>query len=155
MTLLEEESLFNIAGKKVAVSHGDIYCTEDVSYQRYRKVIRHPWVLNSLLKLPKKVRIRMAQKLRETSKEKFNRSPYFIDVTQSAITEAINRLQCDTLVHGHTHRADIHFIDEPNPHPNRIVLGDWHQVGWYLELSDQGERLHQFAIDAPTFSSND
>lgn len=154
MTLLKEEALFSIADKTVAVSHGDIYCTDDVGYQRYRRVIRNPIVLNALLLLPKKARIRIAQKLRLASKEKFNRSPSYIDVTQDAIVRAVTKLDCDILIHGHTHMADIHFIHEPDAYPKRIVLGDWHKVGWYAEFSDQGQHLHRFSIDNPVFSLN-
>lgn len=154
MTLLSEETLFTIAGKTVAVSHGDIYCTDDVGYQRYRRIIRNPIVLSTLLLLPKKVRIRIAKKLRLASKEKFERSPYFIDVTQEAIEQAIKKLTCDILIHGHTHIADIHFVDEPNAYPKRVVLGDWHQVGWFAEFSDQGQQLHRFNIDNPVFPTS-
>ncbi|MDN3649635.1 UDP-2,3-diacylglucosamine diphosphatase [Reinekea marina] len=154
MTLLCEESLFEIAGKTTAVSHGDIYCTDDISYQRYRKVIRHPWVLKSLLSLPKPWRVKIAEKLRQASKEKFQRSPYYIDVTPKAISEALDQLKCEILVHGHTHMADIHLANEPEAYPKRIVLGDWHEAGWYLELSESGERLHRFSIDAPLFAKN-
>lgn len=152
MTLLKEETLFIIADKIVAVSHGDIYCTDDVGYQRYRRIIRNPIVLNTLLLLPKTVRIRIATKLRLASKEKFERSPYYIDVTQETIEQAIKKLNCDILIHGHTHMADIHFIDEPRAYPKRIVLGDWNKVGWFAEFSDQGQHLHRFNIDNPVFT---
>jgi UDP-2,3-diacylglucosamine hydrolase len=151
MTLLDEESLFNIAGKTIAVSHGDIYCTDDKKYQRYRRIIRNPFVLKTLLMLPKKIRIQIAEKLRLASKNRFQREPYFVDVTPKAINDAITKLNCDVLIHGHTHIADIHLIGEPEAKSKRIVLGDWHQVGWYAKISDHGESLHRFTINSPTF----
>jgi UDP-2,3-diacylglucosamine hydrolase len=48
---------------------------------------------------------------------------------------------CDDLIHGHTHRPDIHEFDLDRRPRRRIVLGDWGETLWYLALSDGSERL--------------
>ncbi|WP_320823246.1 UDP-2,3-diacylglucosamine diphosphatase [Reinekea sp.] len=151
MTLLSDEARFNIAGTALVVTHGDQYCSDDVKYQRFRKVIRQPLVLATLLRLPKKRRIRLAERMRAGSRSHFKANPVFVDVNEQTIAAAFARLDCTLMVHGHTHRADIHrYVLDTRSH-TRLVLGDWHRVGWYAQLDATGHSLHQFAIDDPTF----
>jgi len=151
MTLLSDEAHFNIAGTAVVVTHGDQYCSDDVSYQRFRKVIRQPLVLTALLWLPKKRRIQLAERLRARSKARFGANPVYIDVNEQTIVAAFARLGCALMIHGHTHRADIHRYTHDDRSHTRLVLGDWHRLGWYAQLDATGHSLHQFAIDQPNF----
>ena len=151
MTVLADESHFKIADRQVVVTHGDQYCSDDVSYQRFRAVIRHPLVLSALLCLPAKYRVQLAKRLRAQSKFRFQTNPVYIDVNEQSIAAAFDRLGCELMVHGHTHRADIHSYADQNRSPIRLVLGDWHQLGWYAQLNATGHSLHQFAIAEPIF----
>lgn len=153
MTLLGDDAVFTIGGQTVLVSHGDLFCTDDVAYQRYRKVIRNPWVMRLLLKLSAKRRIKIAEKLREKSKQSFQLNPTYVDVTQSAIEQAFSKTGATLMVHGHTHLADIHIHNEnTNGSPKtRIVLGDWHTVGWYGSINKTGHKLNQFDIQNSVF----
>ncbi|TCS42590.1 UDP-2,3-diacylglucosamine diphosphatase [Reinekea marinisedimentorum] len=148
MTLLGDETTLTIADKRVSLSHGDIYCTDDKQYQRFRKVIRNPFILGTLKKLPKSYRKKLAEKLRANSKQRFSENPVYIDVTESAITEALGSLRCDVLVHGHTHMADIHSYEH---NQLRMVLGDWDKLGWYGKIDENTPTLHQFSISDPSF----
>lgn len=155
MTLLEsDEVTLSIAGFKVLLSHGDIYCTDDKRYLRFRRIIRHPWVMKSLRSLSKKRRIRLAESLRASSKQRYQRNPIPIDVSQSAINATLENHKSDILVHGHTHLADIHLALQDASDQGavrRMVLGDWHHYGWYGAIDGQGPRLHRFAVDQPEF----
>lgn len=148
MTLLADETAVSIGGKTVALSHGDVYCTDDKQYQRFRKVIRNPLLLGALKKLPKSYRQRLAEKLRANSKQRFARNPVYIDVTEQAIIKALDTLKCDVLVHGHTHMADIHSYETGQ---QRMVLGDWDHVGWYGKIDHNPPTLHQFSVSSPNF----
>jgi UDP-2,3-diacylglucosamine hydrolase len=46
------------------------------------------------------------------------------------------------LIHGHTHRPNRHQVASGE----RIVLGDWHSLGWVLSLDDAGYDLQSFSI---------
>ncbi|WP_273284161.1 MULTISPECIES: UDP-2,3-diacylglucosamine diphosphatase [Reinekea] len=151
MTVLADESHFKIANRQVVVTHGDQYCSDDVSYQRFRAVIRHPLVLSALLGLPKKYRVRLAERLRARSKFRFQTNPVYIDVNEQTIAAAFARLGCQLMIHGHTHRADIHTYEHDKAMHTRLVLGDWHHLGWYAQLNATGHSLHQFAIAQPVF----
>jgi UDP-2,3-diacylglucosamine hydrolase len=146
MTLIADDTLFQIAGHKVLVSHGDLYCTDDKSYQRFRKIIRHPIILKALLSLSKKRRIAIAEKLRQNSKDKFQKYPVSIDVNLSTVEKAFVETQADIIIHGHTHIADIHAHDIKDRMKSRMVLGDWHDYGWFGQCDASGVTLNKFPI---------
>ena len=125
--LLPEITHFNIGSTRYRIEHGDALCTDDVSYQRFRKIIRHPWVLGVLRKMPLSFRARLASGFRKKSHEAQQLKSYDVmDVNASAVEAAFK--QADVLIHGHTHRAAIH----QTANKKRIVLGDWKQE--YAEI---------------------
>ena len=58
--LLPDEFTLNIANKKFRIEHGDALCTDDVSYQRFRKIIRNPILLGILKSTPLSFRQKLA-----------------------------------------------------------------------------------------------
>lgn len=157
-TLLPDPTLVELGGMRWLLSHGDELCTDDKGYQRYRKVIRHPWILGTLRRMPLPWRIKLADYLRGNSQQR-NRMNIvrYVDVTESAVQQWLADSQVDGLVHGHTHKADWHQhrlkngITKP-----RLVLGDWHHHGWYLSFDVNRQQLHRFNIeDGPELSIKD
>ncbi|HCA23242.1 MAG TPA: UDP-2,3-diacylglucosamine diphosphatase, partial [Pseudomonas sp.] len=49
-------------------------------------------------------------------------------------------------IHGHTHRPAIHELMIDGAPAERIVLGDWDQAGWALEVDENGKRLEAFEL---------
>jgi UDP-2,3-diacylglucosamine hydrolase len=112
------------AGLRVALEHGDALCTDDISYQRFKKFIRHPVVINTLLHLPLSLRRKVAQKARQKSKASHqSKSAYIMDVNEQTVATVLNHQ--DILLHGHTHRPAIH---EYSNGKKRVVLGDWREL---------------------------
>ena len=97
-------------------------CTDDVSYQRFRKIIRNPILLGILKSTPLSFRQKLANGFRKKSHASQQNKTYEImDVNQQAVEKALS--QVDVLIHGHTHKPMIHDV---NGKP-RIVLGDWRE----------------------------
>lgn len=120
--LLPEFYTFNIGNKKFRLEHGDALCTDDISYQRFKKIIRNPIVLGLLKSTPLGFRQKLANGFRKKSREsQQNKSYEIMDVNQQAVEKAVNNV--DLLVHGHTHRPEIHDVNGKT----RIVLGDWRE----------------------------
>jgi UDP-2,3-diacylglucosamine hydrolase len=147
MTLIQDNEKFIIDDLIVMVCHGDLFCTDDKSYQRFRKVIRNPIVMFLLLKLSKSRRIAIAKKLRAQSKQKFLKSQYMVDVNSNAISNTCNMYRPDVIVHGHTHLADIHYHQVNSRQVTRMVLGDWHAFGWSGTVTNAGPILTRFKIE--------
>ncbi len=137
-TLLPEMSDLTIAGKTYRLEHGDLLCTDDVQYQRFRKIIRSRLVLTLLYALPVNTRQRIAHYFRTKSKQQNQRKDWNImDVNPLAVQHALENV--DVLIHGHTHRPDIHHF----ANKKRIVLGDWREqetngTAMILEIDENG-----------------
>jgi len=146
VTLLTEASVIDLYGCRTLIMHGDSLCTDDVSYQRFRRIIRHPWLTKLLLRLPLAWRMRIANKLRAnsaTQKPLTDAQLKIMDVNQCAVEEAMQQHQVQWLIHGHTHRPNIHQVTLANQAlAQRIVLGDWYQQGSWLAVTAQGLQLH-------------
>lgn len=151
-TLLPDPSTVELAEQSWLLSHGDALCTEDVGYQRYRRIIRHPWVLATLRRLPLKWRLTLAERLRQNSRQRYQSGRTgLVDVTDSAVVALLNQHPNSHLIHGHTHLADWHHHTTANGQQDRLVLGDWHHYGWYLSVQPEATELHRFAIEDPEF----
>jgi len=48
------------------------------------------------------------------------------------------------MIHGHTHRPAIHSFKLDGVPAQRIVLGDWNEVGSVLFCDENGCELRQF-----------
>ncbi len=137
ITLLPDVSCMTLCGKKVLLCHGDHLCTDDLAYQRYKKIAHLPFVKWLFLHLPQKTRENIAQKLRQ-QQPRNGALREMADATEVAIQAEINREAPDLIIHGHTHRMNEH-LHGTTP---RIVLGDWRPTqGNYLELTPSGRHL--------------
>lgn len=142
--LLADEHLVEYMDDTVLAMHGDTLCTDDVDYIRFRKRIRHPISQFLLLSLPLKYRQKLASGMRAKSKAaNANKPSAIMDVNIQAVDSVMSNHQVKTLIHGHTHRPDRH----QHSHGERIVLGDWHDKGWYVIWDNNGLELQSFAID--------
>jgi UDP-2,3-diacylglucosamine hydrolase len=142
LTLLHDPTLICVGGESVLVSHGDIYCTDDVSYQRYRSVVRNPLVRRIYDALPRFVRDRIVAGLRSNSQTSTQyKAAQIMDVNGAAIEQAFRDFHPTTLLHGHTHRPAIHELIVDGEEVRRIVLGDWYEQGSILRWDKSGPRL--------------
>ena len=71
-------------------------------------------------------------------------SEAIMDVTESAVADAFKKHSVKLIIHGHTHRPEIHkypvldaSTSEHTQNKTRIVLGDWYEQASYLELANE------------------
>ena len=138
--LLPDVYTLEINHQKFRLEHGDALCTDDVAYQRFRKVIRNPILLGFLKCTPLSFRQKLANGFRKKSSETKQLKSYDImDVNAQAVESVIE--QVDYLIHGHTHRPEIHQLQNKQ----RIVLGDWRaDAAWILEIDEQNHHSLDF-----------
>jgi UDP-2,3-diacylglucosamine hydrolase len=140
--ILEDPYKVTMYGQKTLLSHGDILCTDDVQYQRVRKMVRDPAWQASMKAKPLKERLRIAQEARRQSLEQtINMSLDIMDVNQDEVKRVVRQHNVDVLLHGHTHRPDIHTVDLGNRRAKRIVLGDWYTQGSVVRWDSRGPKL--------------
>lgn len=103
------------------LEHGDALCTDDTKYQFFRKVMRNRLTQWYLLNKSLEKRLAIADKMRQKSQQNnANKAAHIMDVNEPAVMKAISN--SDALLHGHTHRPDIHKTCHGKI---RYVLGDW------------------------------
>lgn len=145
--LIDEPYDVQIGSQYFRLEHGDALCTDDHAYQRFRKLMRNRLVQWYLLNKSLEKRQKIAAKMRQKSKTDTARKTEFImDVNEGAVAQVM--LAYDGLLHGHTHRPDIHPVPNDsqstdikqntaannkeyaeNNNKIRYVLGDWRVLG--------------------------
>ncbi|PID51508.1 MAG: UDP-2,3-diacylglucosamine diphosphatase [Pasteurellales bacterium] len=129
--LLPDYHLIDLFGNKILLCHGDTLCIDDLSYQKFRKIVHKKWLQWLFLRLPLKIRVNIAQKIRAKSRQgKQTKAVEIMDVTPEFTAQIMQQYQAEWLIHGHTHKQDIHFckfLPKSDRLFTRIVLGDWHK----------------------------
>jgi UDP-2,3-diacylglucosamine hydrolase len=142
VNILKDPHRVNMYGQKALLSHGDVLCTDDVQYQKIRKMTRDPAWQATMRAKPLKDRLRMAEEARRQSLEQtLNLSMNIMDVNQDAVVSVIRKFSVDILLHGHTHRPGVHTVDLGRHKAKRIVLGDWYTQGSVVRWDSRGPKL--------------
>jgi len=126
--------------------HGDTLCTDDESYQRFRRKSRDSRWQRRVLSKPVWVRKLMARLARWLSRRHTGETDSKImDVNATAVAEAFRSHDVRRMIHGHTHRKAIHDLRIDHRHCQRLVLGDWHDTGSIIRADRDG--LAMLGID--------
>jgi len=139
LRLLGDYEVVDLYGEPTLICHGDTLCTDDVKYQAFRQKVHQKWRQWLFLRLPLKVRLKIGQKIRRQSqKDKLQKNEMIMDVNPEFVVQTFQRFKVKRMIHGHTHRQNIHQIP---PHFERIVLGDWGKTASILEVTVSGVKF--------------
>lgn len=122
--LLPDLVCFEIGGVSTLLAHGDLFCTDDRAYQRWRRFSRNPLAQWLYRRLPLTRRRRIAGGLRNDL-HKQRKPEAIMDVNEGAVRQAFRRAGVTRLIHGHTHRPAEHRHALGDRDGERIVLADW------------------------------
>ncbi|MGZ5198416.1 MAG: UDP-2,3-diacylglucosamine diphosphatase [Telluria sp.] len=148
LRLLAEPHVITAGGTKIALVHGDAECTADTKYMAFRAQVRDPAWQQQFLALPLAQRKQIIAGLREGSREAHATKSYEImDVTPAAIDALFDATGADVIIHGHTHRPNLHQSGTRR----RYVLPDWEldaatSRGGWIALDDDGN-LTRYPLD--------
>lgn len=120
----DDACTIQLGGKNVSLMHGDTLCTDDLDYQHFRSKIRQPQWQAQFLAKSIDDRHEQAQALRAASADaSAAKRASIMDVNEPAVTKHMQANNCQTLIHGHTHRPACHT--SPSSNATRWVVGDW------------------------------
>jgi UDP-2,3-diacylglucosamine hydrolase len=146
LSLLAEPHLLTAGGTRIALVHGDAECTADTRYMAFRAQVRDPGWQQQFLALPLAQRKQIIAGLREGSREAHTTKSYEImDVTPEAIGALFESTGADVIIHGHTHRPNLHH----SAARRRYVLPDWEldtepaRGGWIALQGDGTVSRHE------------
>jgi UDP-2,3-diacylglucosamine hydrolase len=140
--LLEDPCLTILGGVPTLLCHGDAYCTLDTAYIAYRKRARNPVLQRLFLSLPLAVRRALIGQVRQISESgKRTMAAQIMDVTPEAINQALRAAGASRMIHGHTHRPQMHRFTLDGKSAERWVLPDWDfdsaaPRGGFLHMTD-------------------
>ena len=73
--ILPENYILNLENTRVLITHGDLLCTDDIDYQKFRKFIRNRVTLKIFNLLSNKIKTKVASYLRGKSKKITSQKP--------------------------------------------------------------------------------
>lgn len=119
---IADPATLDFFGKRLVLSHGDAWCTDDVAYQSFRTTVRSSEWQSTFLAKPLPERLDIARHIRSQSEAKKPLGSY-ADVDTASAEAALSAAKARTLIHGHTHQPATHGLPSG---AERWVLSDWH-----------------------------
>lgn len=139
LELLPDPLRLDLDGVPTLLSHGDIWCTDDIPYQRWRRFSRRPLMQGIFNLLPEQPRQRVAGVARKQSAGKIHQPKEIMDVNEAAVRAAFRTFGVSRIIHGHTHRPAEHRYEIDGAARERIVLADWRPGRMeYLACGERG-----------------
>jgi UDP-2,3-diacylglucosamine hydrolase len=141
-TLIKDPTSLDLADTRCLLMHGDLLCTGDIPYQRFRRRIRNPITIQLFLwKSLEKRRAIAADYRRKSGLAMAEKTQGIMDVSQQTVEDYMRRFRTTHLIHGHTHRPAEHKFELDGRNVARSVLAQWHgNRGEALVCSDAGWR---------------
>jgi UDP-2,3-diacylglucosamine hydrolase len=140
---LGENRVIELQGKSILLTHGHLLCTDDVSFQKYRKRM---WPFYRMLDalLPGCIENTLARLFIQRSKQVIGaqeawRFQFSDDVIEAAFQRGIDMIIC-----GHAHKPTVRHFDGDR---SFIVLPHWtSRSGGYLYMKDGAFQVRAFPV---------
>ena len=129
--------------------HGDLLCTADTDYMKFRAMVRDPAWQSDFLAKSLAERNGIFNNYREISKATTTKKPpEIMDVVQSSVEGVMRQHHVRRLIHGHTHRPGEHVFTLDGAPVRRMVLGAWYEQGSVLRVNARGWKLETLPVPA-------
>jgi UDP-2,3-diacylglucosamine hydrolase len=146
-----DSASLKLGDKKVYLTHGDLFCTNDTDYLLLRHIFRFKLfqsIFNILI--PSRVKLLFARALRQSSSEIVKRKAARTKDISLATVARMFRRGYDVVVCGHMHKARELSRKLRTRDCKLFVLGDWTIEGSYVEYRDGVFSLKKFANKLPS-----
>lgn len=138
MRLLDDPTVITKNGQRLLLLHGDTLCTDDKEYQKFRSLVRSDDWQKQMLSKSLDERLALAENLRKKSiNANANKKESIMDVNIREVDTLIESYKPNIIVHGHTHRPNIHKHNLNQEYIYRYVLGDWYNRFFILSLKNK------------------
>ncbi|MBI2802739.1 MAG: UDP-2,3-diacylglucosamine diphosphatase [Gammaproteobacteria bacterium] len=125
--LLPDYHVIDLFGRRTLLTHGDLLCVKDVQYQQFRRLVRDPTKQQRFLGQTLEQRRQIASQTRTGTQESMlAKDDFIMDADENEVASVMSAHQVTHLIHGHTHRPQIHHFTLAGQPAQRVVLGDWY-----------------------------
>lgn len=140
IALLQDPTVVELYGRRTLLTHGDALCTDDTTYQVFRRQVRQSKWQSDFLSQPLAARKAQIEAIRlRSEQEKSGKAYEIMDVNAEAVEALLAEYDYpEVLIHGHTHRPFEHHLAFAKHKITRWVLGDWYEQGSYLICNRDG-----------------
>jgi UDP-2,3-diacylglucosamine hydrolase len=133
--LINDPIRIDLYGTPTLLTHGDMLCTKDKGYMRYRKLVRNPKYQKLFLLLPLKLRRKIARYLRiKSTKIKESKPNELKNIDNRTLINLMQQYQVKQIIHGHIHKQGVF------DNGTRISLGNWDNLDNHLILKSDFSR---------------
>jgi UDP-2,3-diacylglucosamine hydrolase len=143
--LLPDPVCLQLDGIAMVLTHGDLLCSDDRSYQQLRSLVHEPGWRQNLLTLSAKTRDALAAIARTGSRKHMAKArPAIMDVNLQTVERVFAAANAELMIHGHTHRPGTHEHLVNGRRCKRIVLDAWYDGGqcvWFDAGTIREQRL--------------
>lgn len=137
--LIPDPTPLDLYGTRVLLLHGDTLCTDDEAYIAWRATVRNERWIREFLVRPLEERRALVRAARAQSRAATGaKRGEIMNVNVGEVERVMRAHGARTMIHGHTHRPDVHRFTLDGEPATRIVLGDWHREGHVLSASAEG-----------------
>lgn len=144
---LNDAHVVDLFGTPTLLMHGDLLCTDDIQYQQFRQLTHTQAWQDDMLSKPLTERLAIAQHYRDESlKNKAEKSMDIMDVNQQTVIDTMLEHGVSQLIHGHTHRPNIHSVRLNEKTAKRFILAEWDTCGSVLDFSANGYNIKTLAF---------
>ena len=142
ITLLNDPTPITLHQQRYLLSHGDYLCIDDHAHQRFRRLYTNHFCQRLFLLLPKSTRARIATRARQASKQRHRSAKAYLgEINHPYAIQESQRMDCQHIIHGHTHRPTQDTLTHDGQHVQRVTLPAWdHQPG-YLCINEESCQL--------------
>lgn len=138
VNLLPEYACIDLPVGRTLLAHGDGFCTDDITFQRFRYWTRNPLIQAAFLRLPVNVRKHIRNRLRHAGdRKRGGETPMEMDVSECAVVSMANQYRVNRVIHGHTHRPGRYLTGTKEVKLERVVLPDWRPGKMHYLICDQ------------------
>lgn len=145
ISLLKDLTPLTIGKNIILLSHGDIFCTLDVKYQKMKSILQNPITKFILRRIPLRLRYKLKEKLEHGASKEFNtQTQETYHVVDSTVAAFAHKYQANIVIHGHTHNPDCYIIKSKHGILQRFEIPDWvdRKPGGYIMLEDEKIKIH-------------
>jgi len=147
ISILKDCTLLNVNNYRILLSHGDVFCSLDIGYQRMKKILQNPITMFILRKIPLSWRYKLKDMLKNksssTSYNPYNQHIY--QVVDNTVAQFAKKYKADVVIHGHTHKPNYYHVKlDDNIVITRIKIPDWvnRKPGGYVILEDTTIKIY-------------
>lgn len=124
--IISEPHIIDLYTIPTLLLHGDLLCTDDHAYQKYRQKTRQPRPIKRFLSTPLWFRKLVAYVARLLSlRHQKKHTLVTLDANQTEILRLLQHFGVQQLIYGHTHKPGIHYYWNQLTRLQWWVLGDW------------------------------